>query len=150
MNRILTAFLALLVANLALAEGTNDTQAIPCQPELTDGVYKMDADLKKPGVQHNYGWTDECRVTVRNGYIKIEPLEAYATNAVYEGSVKGQQVEFSLHFKNPDPIIEHYQFVQLWKGYIISNDTAKGDMSAYAGTNLYMSGTWSLKKDAGK
>jgi hypothetical protein len=53
----------------------------------------------------------------------------------------------SLHNKVLDPrIIEHYRFVFSLNGTVVSNDMATGDMSAFAGTNFYMGGTWSLKK----
>ncbi len=62
MNRFLAFLLALLVADVAVAEGANAHQAIVHPPILTDGLYTMKADFRKPGRQHNYGGTNECRV----------------------------------------------------------------------------------------
>ena len=112
---------------------------------LTDGIYRMDSDLKKPGVHRNYGGPSECRVTVTNGLIRIEPQDANAA-VWFEGKIGGRRVRVSIHKKASDTMLEEYHFVDLWEGEIVANDSVEGTMSMYAGTNLYMSGTWSLKR----
>jgi hypothetical protein len=43
-------------------------------------------------------------------------------------------------------MLEEYHFTESWTGRITTNDAVEGDVTILAGTNLYMSGTWSLKK----
>jgi len=114
-------------------------------PVLADGRYVMEANLRKPGVGRNYGGVDECTVTTRNGTIRIAPVGVHS-NAWYEGTIKDTQISLSLHLDNPDPMIEAMHLRQSWEGVIQPDASVTGSMGAYAGTNKYMSGTWTLRK----
>ncbi len=114
-------------------------------PALADGLYVMEANIRKPGVDRNYGGVDECTVTTSNGAIRIAPVGVHS-NAWYEGTIIQGHVSLSVHMENPDPMIKAMNLSQSWEGTVQPDGRVVGSMAAYAGTNRYMSGTWTLKK----
>ena len=112
-------------------------------PTLSDGVYRMESDIKKVDVERNYGGVWQCKVTAQATSIRIGPETA---SIWFEGSITNRQILFSTHQQTPDPMIKGMQLSDAWKGEIRANDYASGIMNSYSGTNKFLSGTWSLKK----
>ena len=115
------------------------------QPSLSDGEYRMESDIKKPGVERNYGGISQCKVTVQGTSIKIESVNEPA-GGWYEGSITGSHLIFSVRMSNPDPMYEAMQVRQTYEGDVRATDYAEGVMNSYTGTNPFLSGTWTLKK----
>jgi hypothetical protein len=132
-----------LLYTVMMAAGCTNLR--PQYLSLSDGIYTMESDIRKPGVQHNYGGVCECRVTIQDGRIRIDLSDANFP-VWYEGEIKGCRVQMHMRNRNPDPMLKVYQFTDSWDGHVTADDTAEGKVTMYARTNLYMSGKWSLKR----
>ena len=118
---------------------------VPETPTLSDGVYRMESNIKKARVERNYGGVSQCKVTIRGTSIKIEPMDEPASGW-YEGTITGKHVLLSVHLRTRDPMLEAMQIKQVFEGDIRANDYAEGIMNSYTGTNKFLNGSWTLKK----
>jgi hypothetical protein len=137
--KLYKTYLLALIPIILSGCGTVVTQP----PALSDGVYRMESDIKKVGVERNYGGVWQCKVTAQATSIRIAPEAALVW---FEGSITDRHILFSTQQQNPDPMIKGMQLSDVWKGEIRANDYAEGVMNSYTGTNKFLSGTWSLKK----
>lgn len=117
----------------------------PDLPTLADGFYTMESSIKKTGIARDYGGSSQCKVTIHRAGIRIEGLEG-ATNAWFEGTLTGRHIVLTVQQSNPDPIFAAMKLRQVWEGQITADNFAEGTMTGYAGTNVYLAGTWRLTK----
>ena len=114
-------------------------------PELSEGIYRWTTSLHKPNVEHDYGGVIERRVILKGENISIVPLGG-TTNGWYEGKIIKDKITFSPYFTNPIPGLERYNLIENWEGTIVAKDKAEGTMDTFTGTNVFMTGSWSLIK----
>ena len=112
---------------------------------LSNGLYTMDSSIKKNGVKRDYGGSSQCRITINDNNIRIEPFDQ-TTNAWFEGTLTGQQIILTVKHQNPDPMFEAMQLRQVFEGQVTADNSAQGTMKGYAGSNIYLNGTWRLTK----
>ena len=132
-------YISLAIAGLVICGCSSQS------PELSEGIYRWTTSLHKPNVEHDYGGVIEHRVILKGENISIVPL-GETTNGWYQGKLEKDKLTFSPHFTNPSPERERYNLMETWDGTIIANDKAEGTMNMFTGTNVVMSGSWSLVK----
>lgn len=86
----------------------------------------------------------ECSVTRDGANMTIKGMTD--VGRWWVGSVNGDQVTLTLHQENPDPMVKAMQLRMILEGQIVATDHATGIVKGYAGTNQYITGTWTLMK----
>ncbi len=116
----------------------------PPQHDLSAGTYAliMDAtDIPDKETEHS---ESECTVTRDGTNLVVSPMPGGGAHLA--GSLQGNQIFLVVHHEKPDPMIKAMQLRMVLEGHTDAKDHARGILKGYAGTNMYIEGSWILQR----
>lgn len=117
----------------------------PPQHDLSPGAYIfiMDAtDIPDEETEHS---ESKCTVSRDETNLTVA-CSTPSGGANLVGSLQGNHILLTVHHEKPDPMIKAMQLRMILEGQADAKDHARGILKGYAGTNMYIKGTWELRK----
>ena len=132
-------------AGLVLMLLLSGCSGVPPHNDLSSGTYVFVADFTD--IPDNETTHDESEFTIARDGTNVTIKGMIDVGRWWVGSVDGNKLFLNLHEENPDPMAKAMELRMILEGEIKSKDYATGIVKGYAGTDNYITGTWTLKKE---